>query len=151
MFAVCAVVGLAKVASGKLSCGMSDTVEVGRDQKNGRFLPGNNTGRNGGRPKGARDRHTRNFLEAFADDFEKHGVAVIEQVREEQPAVYLKVASDLLPRHAELDVTVDVFHEVSSVLQAYRVASELLGADPAAGVRRLRRIAPRLESVDDVE
>src|SRR5215831_11791933 len=48
-----------------------------------------------GRPKGARDRHSRNLLTAFADDFEKHGVALIAKVREEQPAVYLKLAVDL--------------------------------------------------------
>jgi hypothetical protein len=34
------------------------------------------------------------------------------------------------------------------VLEAFRVASDLLGADPAAGLRRLRKIAPMIEHAD---
>src|SRR4051812_18637573 len=101
--------------------------EPDRDQTTGRFLAGN---KGGGRPKGARDRHTRNFLTAFADDFEHNGVEVIRRVREEQPGQYLKIAADLLPKEATLDVDVSMFHDVRSVVEAFRLASELLGTDP---------------------
>jgi hypothetical protein len=61
----------------------------------------------------------------------------------------LKIAADLLPKHAELDVNVDVFHDATSVLEAFRMASELVGADPDRAVRRLRRHAPHLVDHDN--
>lgn len=118
-----------------------------RDGKTGRFLPGN-TGF-GGRPKGSRNRHSEVFLAAFAADFEQHGAAVIERVRQEQPSVYLRVAADLLPKEATLDVDVSVVHEVGGVLNAFRAMSGLLGVDPELAQRRLRRLTPRIED-DDV-
>jgi hypothetical protein len=118
-----------------------------RDSKTGRFLPGNSGF--GGRPKGSRNRHSEVFLAAFASDFEQHGAAVIERVRQEQPSVYLRVAADLLPREATLDVDVNVVHEVGGVLNAFRVMSDLLGTDPELAQRRLRRLAPQIEH-DDV-
>src|SRR5260370_39419105 len=95
------------------------TMQPDRDETSGRFLPGN---KRGGRPKGARDRHSRNFLHAFADDFERHGQAVIERVREEQPAQYLKIAADLLPKEATLDADVSVVHDVRGIVEAHRMA-----------------------------
>jgi hypothetical protein len=114
-----------------------DMSDADRDEASGRFLPGN---KRGGRPKGARDRHSRNFLNAFADDFEQHGLQVIRQVREEQPAQYLKIAADLLPKEATLDVDVSVFADVRGVVEAYRIAADLLGTDPRRGLRRLKQI-----------
>ena len=94
---------------------MSEIIE--RDTK-GRFVTGVKAGP--GRPRGSRNRHTENFLTSFAADFELHGPAVIAQVREEQPAVYLKIAADLLPRHAELSVDVDIHAEVVALLETFR-------------------------------
>jgi hypothetical protein len=112
-----------------------------RDKASGRFLSGN---KRGGRPKGARDRHSRNFLNAFADDFEQNGVQVIAKVREEQPAAYLKIACDLLPREATLDISVDILADVTTTLEAFRVLRDTLGIDPKNGMRRLRRLAPQI-------
>ena len=120
---------------------MSDTATADRDELSGRFLQGH---KRGGRPKGARDRHTRNFLEAFANDFETHGAATIEKVRLEKPDVYLRVAADLLPRHATLDVDVSVLHDVTDRLEAFRTMNELLGVAPENGLRRLKRLAPQI-------
>jgi hypothetical protein len=80
------------------------------------------------------------FLAAMADDFSKHGVGVIEKVRTEKPDVYLRVAVDLLPKSAELDVDVTVLHEIGDTLAAYRRMAEMLGADPKVGLRQLRRM-----------
>ena len=120
---------------------MTDTTEIAPSPRNakGQFLPGNKP-THGGRPKGARDRHSRNFLEAFANDFEAHGRSVIEEVRTTKPDVYLRIAADRLPRSAELDVEVNVFHQVADVVEAFRVASDLLGTDPQRGLRRIRQI-----------
>jgi hypothetical protein len=74
-----------------------------------------------GRPKSARSRHSENFLASFSRDFEEHGEQVIAQVRQEQPATYLKIAADLLPKQAELDISVDIFARAQGQLEAYRV------------------------------
>jgi hypothetical protein len=118
---------------------MSNTEIIAeRDTKSGRFLTGNK--RSVGRPKGARDRHSRTMLNAFADDFELHGAAVIERVRLEKPDVYLRVACDLLPKNIELDVDVVMMHDVSNVVEAFRIASATLGVDPQRGLRRLQKL-----------
>jgi hypothetical protein len=57
----------------------------------------------GGRAKGARNRLSQSFLEAFATDFEEHGAAVIKIVRMEKPVEYLKTAAYLMPK--EIDYT----------------------------------------------
>src|SRR4051794_25809140 len=121
------------------------TASTTRDQR-GRFQTGNSGGP--GRTPGSRNRHSENFLHAFAVDFEQHGAAVIAKVREEKPEVYLRIAADLLPREATLDVDVSVVHEVGGVLEAYRSMSELLGTDPELAIRRLRSLVPRIEDND---
>jgi hypothetical protein len=60
----------------------------------------------------------------FANDFEAHGAQVIEKVRTEMPHVYLKIAADLLPREATLDVNVDVVHRAQSQLEAFRLLKD---------------------------
>jgi hypothetical protein len=63
------------------------------------FKPGNP-----GRPKGSRNKLGEHFIQALAEDFERHGAAVIERVRQEQPAVYIKVVAGLLPKDLNLNV-----------------------------------------------
>jgi Family of unknown function (DUF5681) len=67
-----------------------------------RFQPGH-SGNPAGRPRGARNKLNENFINAFAQDFEQHGAAVIEQVRKERPQDYLKVAASLLPKQMETE------------------------------------------------
>jgi hypothetical protein len=40
----------------------------------------------------------------LTEDFAKHGAAVIERVRQEQPAVYIKVVAGLMPKDLNLNV-----------------------------------------------
>jgi hypothetical protein len=68
-----------------------------------RFKPGV-SGNPAGRPKGSRNKLAEFVLEAMANDFKRHGKAVIEKVRAERPADYLKVAAALLPRQQEIEV-----------------------------------------------
>jgi hypothetical protein len=72
------------------------------EKKQGQWQPGQ-SGNPAGRPKGSRNRHSENFLNAFARDFEQHGAAVIEKVRKERPQDYLKVAAALLPKQMEIE------------------------------------------------
>ena len=63
----------------------------------GRFKPGI-SGNPNGRPKGSRNRLTDQVLKSIADDFAQHGAEVLERVRREEPATYLKMIVSLLPR-----------------------------------------------------
>ena len=63
-----------------------------------KFQPGN-----GGRPRGARNCLTGDFIGALAADFAENGIDVIRVVRVEEPATYLKIIASTLPR--ELDIT----------------------------------------------
>src|SRR5277367_5967908 len=67
------------------------------------FQPGRT--KTGGRAKGARNRLSVAFLDAFAQDFEENGAAVIRIVREERPHEYLKVAAYLMPKEFEFTET----------------------------------------------
>jgi len=71
-----------------------ETPKPAQDSK-GRFVSGNI---GGGRPKGARAKLGEAFLQAMFDDFNKHGIAAVEQVREEKPDQYLKVIASLMPK-----------------------------------------------------
>jgi hypothetical protein len=77
-------------------------------------------------PKSARSRHSENFLATFANNFEEHGAQVIEQVRRETPAIYLKIAADLLPKEATLDLNVDIVHRAQSQLEAFRLLRDAI-------------------------
>jgi hypothetical protein len=60
---------------------------------------------NPGRPRGSRNKLGEAFIAALAEDFEKHGVEVIERVRIEKPEAYIKVIASLLPKDLNLNVT----------------------------------------------
>lgn len=51
-----------------------------------------------GRPKGSRNRLTDSVLKKIAEDFSIHGAEVLDRVRTEEPATYLKLIMSLLPR-----------------------------------------------------
>lgn len=67
-----------------------------------RFKPGQ-SGNPAGRPKGSRNKVSEKLLEALALDFEAHGQEVIETVRAERPADYLKIVASLVPKQMEID------------------------------------------------
>ena len=64
----------------------------------GRPFQKGQSGNPNGRPKGSRNRLTDSVLKRIAEDFAKHGSEVLERVRTEEPATYLKFIISLLPR-----------------------------------------------------
>jgi len=67
------------------------------------FKPGQ-SGNPKGRPKGARNRLSTQFLEALEADFNQSGPQAIALVRERKPEVYIRVVADLLPKEANINV-----------------------------------------------
>src|SRR5262245_66159924 len=99
----------------------------GRDPRSGRFLTGNNGGP--GRKIGSRNRLSEQFIADLRSDWEQHGPAVIEAVRTKDPSTYLRVIASLLPREAQLDVSIGL--DVGSFADKFRAAVAMLdGADP---------------------
>lgn len=56
----------------------------------------------GGRPKGARNKLTRNYLKALHEDFKKHGKAALIKMREEKPEAYIAAVGKLVPKEVDL-------------------------------------------------
>jgi hypothetical protein len=93
----------------------------------GKLMPGWQPGQSGnpaGRAIGARSKLTEKFLTALHDSFEKYGAEVIDQVRAEQPAVYLKIIAAVIPRELRVAATSplqDVTDEqLTAILDAVR-------------------------------
>lgn len=57
----------------------------------------------GGRKLGSRHKLGEAFTEALCADFQQHGVAAIERVRNEEPASYVRVIAGLLPKEMKID------------------------------------------------
>jgi len=87
----------------------------------------------GGRAKGARNKLSQAFLEAFTADFEKYGAEVIRIVRMEKPHEYLKTAAYLMPKEFEITEThlMEIpDHELDAFIEfaRQRLAERTLGA-----------------------
>jgi hypothetical protein len=113
-----------------------------RDRETGRFLPGNSGF--AGRPIGSRNRLTTEFLNDLREAWQKHGRAALEKCAAEDPAAFVRVVSGLLPRHAEIDVNLDMYANVDSVVEMYRMMSAAVGGDTERVIRGLRKHVPHL-------
>jgi hypothetical protein len=78
---------------------MPETTDKKQDT---RFKPGQ-SGNPAGRPKGSRNKVSEKLLEALAIDFDAHGKEVIEKVRADRPADYLKIVASLVPKQMEIE------------------------------------------------
>ena len=85
----------------------------------------------GGKPKGARNELSDSFVKTLARDFHAHGQAAIERLREENPAIYIKIIADMMPKLEESKVDVNVNQqqliEHRSVQEVTSRIDELLG------------------------
>jgi hypothetical protein len=74
----------------------------GFHDERGRFLPGNP---GGGRKPGSRGKLSEAFLDALCADYEAHGKAAIERMRETNPVAYLRMIASLLPKEFHVEAT----------------------------------------------
>ena len=77
----------------------------------GRFLPGNDGGP--GRPRGSRNRLAEQFITDLQADWERHGQKVIEQVRRDDPAAYLRLIAMLVRPVQQTEAEKDTFRGMS--------------------------------------
>src|SRR5262249_56903074 len=67
-----------------------------------RFKPGE-VGNPAGRPKGSRNKINQAYIDAFCQEFEKHGPAVFARVRKKMPHVWLRLAAELQPKQVQVE------------------------------------------------
>lgn len=67
-----------------------------------RFQPGNNGGP--GRPKGSKNKLQEAFWKDFAAAWEEYGIAALNTIANDDPAVFVKVAATLMPKDVQLDI-----------------------------------------------
>jgi hypothetical protein len=84
----------------------------------GRPFKKGQSGNPNGRPKGSRNRLTDSVLKKIAEDFATHGDEVLERVRNEEPALYLKFIISLLPRELVMQFEQHRHSEVSALEQS---------------------------------
>ena len=113
--------------------------EYRRDDR-GRFLTGNFGGP--GRPKGSRNKVSEEFLAALYADFQQHGAAAIQKVREENTAVYVKVAASMVPKELHISNDGHEFDHLSDEGLREYLIKEVVLAVLSAHLASTRRSGP---------
>jgi len=108
---------------------MSETIIEGRDEKTGRFLPGNSG--NGGRPKGSRNKLGEAFIADVFEEWQKSGADALKRMAQDDPTSFVRVVAGVLPKEidASVTVTVEQFQRAETYLQAFRLARDFIGAE----------------------
>src|SRR5215831_6729045 len=97
----------------------------------------------GGRPRGARNYLTGEFLDDLREAWAVHGKSALAECATKDPVAFCRLVGALVPAKAELDVSLDL-SGAETVLSAYRTMAGIIGADADVAVRSLRRVAPHL-------
>ena len=95
------------------------------------FKPGQ-SGNPAGRPKGARSKLGEAFVEALHDDFKTHGVAALAEVREKDPASYMRVVASLLPREFKIETVSELTDDQLDA--RIRTLADVIGLQVGAGI-----------------
>jgi len=101
---------------------MTEITTTGRDEATGRFLPGNSG--NGGRKPGSRSKLGEQFLLDLRDAWNQHGVEALRRCAVEEPAQFVRVIANLLPRDINIDLTATV--DAGTFAEQFRNAVALL-------------------------
>ena len=96
----------------------------------------------GGRAVNPRNRLQTKFLYALAKDFDDHGEGAIVEMREKDPAAYIKAIVALMPKEIEVKQGLDELsdEQLNAALLAARAL--LAAADPGAGTSQAQEPQP---------
>lgn len=83
----------------------------------------------GGKPKAARNRLQGGFLNALANDFDKHGKKAIRDAREKDPMGYVKAIASLMPKQVEQSQPLDDLTDAELTAGIALLRSRLTGGD----------------------
>jgi hypothetical protein len=122
---------------------MTETATSDRDQRSGRFLPGNSGF--GGRPRGSRNKLGEAFLEDLRDAWNEHGATALTACAINEPGTFCKIVSSLLPRTVDINIAVDP----QGFVEKFRTAVALLGNDLPP--RQVRRPLPGQRVIENVD
>jgi hypothetical protein len=96
-----------------------------RDEKTGRFLPGNCG--NGGKKKGVRNRLSEAFIADLYEDWLAHGIQVIEEVRVTRPSEYLRMCALIVRGSSEFDArTAGLGEDIEQLIEERRKQALLM-------------------------
>ena len=134
---------------------MTSSDDTERKQKPQLYRPGQ-SGNPNGRPRGARNRLAGELLEALADDFSQHGVAAVEKVRQTDPTAYLRIVTGLMPKevivaalHVSHKNVLEELTDAKDFAAAYRLARDMIGAEPPSELLELEAERRDAELADD--
>lgn len=116
---------------------MSETENIDRDGRTGRFVSGNSGGP--GRKVGSRNKLGEAFVADLRDAWAEHGPDVIARVARDDPAALLKVIASLMPKTIDLNANIGI--DARNVLDAFRQAVGLLGNEPP-------KVLPKVKLID---
>ena len=91
------------------------------------------SGNPSGRPLGARSKLSEGFMRDLLADWQGHGQEVIQQVRESDPRVYLRVCAGLLNKDAPDVNELECLSEESLVAGIKAVYAKVMEQYPEAG------------------
>jgi hypothetical protein len=80
-----------------------------------------------GQPTKARARIQSSFLNALADDFDKHGRGAIEYCRRNDPTAYVKVCASLMPKEFKQVSPLEEMTEAELVAAVEHIRSKIIG------------------------
>ena len=99
------------------------------------FKPGQ-SGNPKGKPKGSKHKLSESFISALCHDFEEHGETVIQEVRLDKPADYLKIIASIVPKELTVNnvTTEDMSDEdlIERLDQVRSIAAALAGTQAGA-------------------
>jgi hypothetical protein len=81
------------------------------------------SGNPSGRPKGAKNKLSEQFLANLLADWEQNGPAAIARVREQSPAVYVRIVASLVPKQFMLRDERDPLEDLSEEELRERLAA----------------------------